>query len=478
VPRLPLVIGQIDQESDQSSTNDTVLAHLYNGYRVGQAIHQWPDLAQHCDLGTGAKVWTWYSATHGKHYAVSGRKLFRIDNGIPTEITGAAFPFDAPATFTEDRHRVFVAANSPIYQIIGNTAVYVGGQAPLNVTSLAFLSGFLVANGDDPAGGGLPGDFAYSDTQGEDGIPTYLEWSYENNASKPDALMGLVATTDDYLYCIGADSVDVNYISGNVDNPFAPNKAASQNVGCVAKHSIAYDSANIYFLSTIQGNRQIVRLVNGREPQIIGFPIGVPIQEIADVSTARGFTVGFRSQAFYVITFPAANVYIDGYFQRDLTLAFAVRAQEWYIVGEWNTDTAGYGAYRAVSFAYDSKTGFVGGDDGKIYTFTPESRPSDLTLYHRWRNDGELEWRTPRELALGTIGQRRVPMKSRCCGRYTKRQDEFVFANGGMRMAVRTGWRDWGSMVEKISQEYSYDVKRGDEELVLNGIEENFEAVR
>jgi hypothetical protein len=188
--------------------------------------------------------------------------------------------------------------------------------------------------------------------------------------------------------------------------------------------------------------------------------------------------VGFRSQAFYVITFPAANVYIDGYFQRDLTLAFAVRAQEWYIVGEWNTDTAGYGAYRAVSFAYDSKTGFVGGDDGKIYTFTPESRPSDLTLYHRWRNDGELEWRTPRELALGTIGQRRVPMKSRCCGRYTKRQDEFVFANGGMRMAVRTGWRDWGSMVEKISQEYSYDVKRGDEELVLNGIEENFEAVR
>lgn len=479
MPRIPLAIGQMDLESDQSSRRDTVMAHIINGFRVGTSYHMWPDHAEFCDLGEVGNVYVWASTLHNVKFAVCAGKLFRIDGeGAKTQITGTALSLNTPPAFTEDAHSVFIAAGSPIYRISGDSATAIpGGQAPVNVTSLAFLSGFLVANGDDPAGGGLAGDFAYSDTQGEDGIPTYETWSYENNASKPDALQGLIATPDDYLYAIGTESVDASYISGGTDNPFASLKSAAQPFGTPERFTIAYDSQAIFFLSVIQGNRQIVRLVGGRTPQIIGFPVGVSIQD-ADISGARAHIVGYRGQSFYLITFPQANVTIDDLFFSSLTLAFNVRAEEWAIVGEWDAANGQYSAYSGQSFAYDGAVRYIGGNDGKICTFRDENRVDEPLMLHRWRNDGRLEWGNARTISLGTIGDRIGPKKQRQCGRYYKRQDEFVFANGNRRMSIRTGWRSWGKdSSEKISQEYAYDVKRGDLGVVFNGVEEEIKVV-
>jgi hypothetical protein len=480
LPKIALAIGQMDLENDQTSKKDTVLAHLINGFRVGTSIHMWPDHAEYCDLGINGKVYIWRSTLHNVMYAVCGGNLYRINGeGDKTDITGASLTAGIPPTFTEDRHSVYVAAKSPIYKISGNQAlVNAGGQAPINVTSLAYLSGFLVANGDDPAGGGLPGDFAYSDTIGGDGVPTYATWSYENNASKPDGLQGLIATPEDYLYAIGTESVDVSYISGNVENPFASNKAASQSFGTPSPHAIAYDSQSVYFPAIIQGNRQIVRLVGGRTPQIIGFPVGVPVQDIADISSATAHMCGHRGQTFYVITFPTANVTIDDLFSPSLTLAFNTKAEEWSILGAWDQYQAQYGAYLGASFAYDGITRFAGGNDGKIYTLTTESRIDGPIMLHRWRNDGRMEWGNARNIPLGTIGDRIGPKKQRQCGRYYKRQDEFIFANGGTRTALRTGWRTWGKLSNlKQSNEYAYDLKRGDTGVVLDGIEEDITVV-
>lgn len=480
MPRIPLAIGQMDLESDQTGRKDTVLAHLINGYRVGKDIHMWPDHEVFCDLAGSGPVYVWYSTLHAALYAVCDGRLYRSDGaGAKKLIADAALTFGTPPTFTEDAHSVFVAAASPIYRISGDTAaVLQGGQAPINVTSLGYVSGFLVANGQDPNGGGLPGDFAYSDTQGEDGTPTYEVWAYENNASKPDALQGLIATPDDYLYAIGTESVDVSYISGNVDNPFAPNKAAAQPFGTVERHTIAYDSQSIYFLSVVQGNRQIMRVQGGRTPQIIGFPVGVPVQD-ADITGAVGYVAGHRGQTFYIVTFPQANVTIDDLFFPSLTLAFSIRAEEWYILGQWDAEQGQYSSYLGASFAYDGTTRYVGGKDGKIYRLAVESRTDAPVMLHHWRNDGRLEWSNPREVPLGALGERRGPQKSRQCGRYYQRQDEFLFANGATRMAIRTGWRTWGKPSSyKTSVMYAYDVKLGDVGVVFNGVEEDVQVSR
>jgi hypothetical protein len=474
MPQIPLTFGQMDLESDQTSRKDNVLAHLYNGYRVGQSIHMWPEAVEHCDLGTGVNVFNWHSVLHSAHYAVSDGRLFRVAGGVSTEITGATLTVGAVPSFAEDGYHVYVAANSNIHRISGTTATALEGQAPVNVHSITYVSGFLVAQGDDSGGSPQPGDFWYSDNIGDDGVPAYTEWSVENNASKPDALQAIVATPDDYLYAIGSESVDVSYISGSADAPFGANKAASQPFGTPARHSVAWDSESIYMLAVIGGNRQIMRLVGGRTPEIIGFPVGVPINEIADVSDARAFLMGFRGQTFYVITFPTANVSIDDSYQESLTLAFSTRSQEWYIVGDWAAQTGQFGAYRGNSFTYDRTTRFIGGNDGKIYTLAlEETRIEEPVFTHRWRNDGRLEWSSGRVLSLGLIGQRRQPLKSKQCGRYYKRQDELVFANAATRMTIRTGCRSWGSNVWKVSAQYIYDVKRGDTGIVFNGMEED-----
>jgi len=479
MPRIPLVFGQMDLESDQTSRRDQVLAHLINGFRVGSSIHMWPDRAEYCDLGENGNVYVWQSTLHGVKYAVCAGKLFRVDGeGQKTEIAGPVLSLNTPPAFAEDAYNVFVAAASPIYKITGDTgAAIAGGQAPVIVTSLAFLSGFLVANGQDPAGGGLAGDFAYSDTQGEDG-PTYAVWSYENNATKPDALQGLIATPDDYLFAIGTESVDVSYVSGNVESPFSSNKALAQPFGTPERHTIAYDSQSIFFMAVIQGNRQIVRLVGGRTPQIIGFPLGVPVQD-ADITGARGHMVGYRGQTFYVLTLPQANVTIDDLFFPSLTLAFNVRAEEWAILGEWDADQGRYTAAVAQSFAYDGATRYIGGNDGKVYTLSDGVRADEPLMLHRWRNDGRLEWGAARSLSLGAIGDRRTPLKSRQCGRYYKRQDEFILVQGNMRTVIRPGWRTWGKPIDqKISNEYGYDVKRGDSGVVFNEVTEDIKVVR
>jgi hypothetical protein len=474
MPQIPLTFGPMDLESDQSSRKDNVLAHLYNGYRVGQSIHMWPDAVEYCDLGTGVDVFNWYSVLHSVHYAVSNGRLFRVAGGVATEITGATLTVGAVPSFTEDGFFVYVAAASNIHRITGDTAEALEGQAPINVHSITYLSGFLVAQGDDAEGNPRPGDFWYSDTIGDDGIPTYTEWSVENNASKPDALKAIIATSDDTLYAVGTESVDVNSISGDAAAPFTANKPASQSFGTPARHSVSWDSESIYMLAVIGGNRQIIRLVGGRTPEIIGFPVGVPVNEIADVSDARAFLMGFRGQTFYIITFPTANVSIDDSYQESLTLAFSTRAQEWYIIGDWSDQKGQFGAYRGNFFTYDRSTRYIGGNDGKIYTLAlEESRIEEPVFTHKWRNDSNLEWSSGRVLSLGLIGQRRQPLKSRRCGRYYKRQDELVFANGDTRMTIRTGWRSWGSNVWKVSRMYVYDVKRGDTGIVFNGIEED-----
>lgn len=478
MPQIRLLTGKMDLESDQTSRKDEVLAHLINGYRVGDSLHIWPAKVQHVDLGVNAPVYVWQSILHSSLFAVCNGVLYRVVDGVATVVTGPALTAGTPPAFTEDAYNVFVAALSPIYKITGTSAAAIaGGQSPVNVTSLAFVSGFLLANGDDPAGGGLDGDFAFSDTQGDSG-PTYAVWSYENNASKPDALQALIATPDDYVYAIGAESVDVSYVSGDVNNPFASNKAAAQPFGTPARHSVAYDKQSIYYPSIIEGNRQTVRLVGGREPQIIGFPVGVPVNDAERVDDARAFLMGFRGQTFYIIHLSHANVDIDDIHCDELTLAFNIRAEEWSILGQWDSSSGTYDAYIGVSFAYDGNTRYVGGNDGKIYTLTDEVRDAEPMLEHRWRNDGNLEWRNGRQLPLGAIGERRIPLRSTQCGMYYKRQDEFTLNSGDVRMVIRTGWRSWATMKSKTCHKYVYDVKRGDTGFVLNGIEEELTVTR
>lgn len=460
--------GKMDLESDPSSKDETVSALLYNGYRVGKDWHRAPGLTQFADSSTNLPVYVYHSTLHNVALAVCGTNLYTVSQGgVMTLKAGASFTSGTPAVFAEDATRILIAANSNIhvYTVATGALTILGGQSPTGVTWISILRGFLIANGLDGAGGGIAGDFGWSDDA------NYAVWAYENNAARPDGLQAVITTPNDDIFFIGRDTIEVNSLSGDASAPFYVNKPASQPYGTPAPHSVAYDGQNVYMLVTVGGNRQLLRLNGGREPQLFGFPVGTALDDIDDISDLQSFILGVRGRTFYVLTCPAASVTIEDQVQTGLTLVFDIRSEEWHVWGDWDSQAGEYNAYRGRSFAYAEPWGnkrLVGGDDGKIYLLDDSHtygsdvirmalRPGYTTrgtskfksgveyaydikqgvgnatvpnpvFVHRYREYRSNQWVT-RIISMGATGVRGYMPKSRQCGRYQKRQHEFVFTD-------------------------------------------------
>lgn len=470
MPEIKISIGKMNLEQDPSSKDEIVSAILYNAYRNGKSFHRAPGLTVFGDTeaATPKSVYVYYSALHNKCLAVSGTALYTVaTNGTMTAVATGAFTANTPASFVEDATRILIAANSNIHVYTVSTGVLtiLAGQSPEGVTSLAMIRGFLIANGLDTPGG-VTGDFGYSFDA------SYATWAYENNAAKADALLSILATSSNDIFMIGKESIEVNYLSGDAAIPFKINEGANHSFGTIAPHSVAYDGQNVYMLTVLGGSRQIMRLAGGRTPQLIGFPVSVPFDAIADVSGVQGFIMGFLGRSLYVLTLPTVAVNIEDEPHTGLTLAFDIRNEEWLILGDYDPQTGRYSDYRGCSFAYaeawDNKR-LVGGTDGKIYLLDDSNTygtdvirsvlrigwrshgtmdekmcleyaydiksgvgnttVTDPVFVHRWRNNGNLEWKLPRQISMGALGQRNIPQKSRQCGRYVTRQDELIFTD-------------------------------------------------
>jgi hypothetical protein len=469
VPEIKLSIGKMELEENPTSKDETVAAILYNAYRVGKSFHRAPGLTHFADSGTNLPVYGYYSKLHNICLAVVGTKLYSVSrDGVMTEVTGGAFTASTPASFAEDSTRILIVANSSIhvYTVASGVLTILAGQSPIGVTSISILRGFLIANGLDGAGGGIAGDFGWSNDA------SYAVWAYENNAARPDALQSILTTPNDDIFFIGSETIEVNNLSGDVASPFYVNKSASLAYGTPAPYSVSYDGQNVYMVAVIGGNRQLLRLMGGRTPQLIGFPVSTPLDDIDDISDLQCFMLGARGRTFYIVTCPTASINIEDEVQSGFTLAFDIRTEEWHIWGDWNSQAGEYNAYRGRSFAYAESWGnkrMEGGDDGKIYLLDDShtygsdvirmalrmgwrsngtmkwktckeylydfkagvgnSTVTSPVFIHRWRNNGNLEWNNPRQVNMGAVGQRGIPQKSRQCGRYRTRQDELVFAD-------------------------------------------------
>jgi hypothetical protein len=476
---LPIGNG-VTLDINESSAHDGTAISFINAYTDrGGAIRTMPGCAEYLDTGAGnSSVWSYYSANLGILVIVSGGRIFtQSSQGVPlVEVVGASIAADYPPTFAEDANNVFVAANSKIHSISGAVAIVLGANSPRNVTSLVFIGGYLMAKGDE-ATGGVAGDTHYSD----DKANGYASWEVYNNESRPDALMSLVVAYEQ-IYNIGRTSLEVSYIDGTV--PFSVNKNAAQHFGTMAAHSVAFDGENIYYISEVASSRKIIQLSGGGSPQVISFPIDVPIESFERVDDAQGFIVAWRGQNGYAVTFPTANATVDEQFWSSITLFYHIQSKAWFILGKWNPEEAAYGPYRGVSFTYVEPWGLrlIGGRDGKLYKLQDtegEEYEEAPVFLHRWRDDGAKEWKIARNVSLGLPGQYVQHPAIRQCGTYRDRQHQFIFsdmtdAGEIFRAAVKTGHISHKSPAKKVSVMYRYNIQCGKPEFVLNGVVETY----
>ena len=478
----PLPIGKgVTLDVDDTTAKDGTAISLINGYfDRGDAFRTVPGCEVYADTGEGgAKTWAYFCVNHSRLFVIAAGRIWQqtAADGALEEITGATFDADAIPTFAEDGANVFFAANSKIHKITGLAAADLGATSPVNVTSLAYIGGYLMAKGDD-ALGAVVGDTHYSDDK-DNG---YATWEVYNNESRPDALQALIVAYEQ-IYNIGTQTVEVSYIDGTV--PFSVNKNASQQFGTPAADSCAFDGENIYYLSVVAGARKVVQLKGGGSPGVISFPVDVPIEAFERVDDAYGFIMAFRGQNGYAVTFPTANAVVDEQFYQSITLFYHLQTKQWIILGQWDAANGVYGAYRGVSFTYAEPWGLrlIGGRDGKVYRLVEPSETAEEPVFvHRWRDNGKKEWKPGRTVGLGLIGQYGGFPASRQCGLYRGRQHEFIYSDLSdageiFRAAIKTGHVTWGAVHrQKRCNCYRYDVRRGKAGFVLNGITEEFEV--
>lgn len=482
----PLPIGSgSNLDISDTSAADGVCVSAINAYqdRAG-AWRAMPGCAQYADLGTNGDTWAYYSVQFDVLLVAVAGKAFAqyAKDGAITELTGVNITAGEVPTFAEDSATIFFAADSQINSFVpGASAVSVVSTGPINVTSLVYIGGYLMARGD-VAVGNVIGDTHYSD----DKVNGYATWEVYNNESRPDALQALVVAYEQ-IYNIGRSSLEVSYIDGTV--PFSVNKNAAQHFGTMARHSVAFDGESIYYLSEVAGSRKVVSLQGGGAPSVISFPIDIPLEQFERIDDARGFILAFKGQNGYCITFPTANVELDEHIYSELTLFYHLQRKEWLILGQWNTDTASYGGYRGVSFCYVEPWGLrlIGGRDGKLY----QLQDTELTDYdtefkflHRWRDDGKREWKPAKEVSIGKLGEYKRAPKKGPNGTFHTRQHELIYvdlsdAGEVFRAVIKSGNIAHGTSGRgKRSQYYHYDIERGKGQFVLNGIQEEFEMLR
>jgi len=478
---LPIGAG-VNLDADDSTVQDGSAVAYYNCYldRLN-AVRRVPGMIQYADLGVTGEVFKYYSKAHSMLILVCSGRVWRqtAKDGALDELTGGSFTAGTPPSFAEDGEFIFFVANSQINGIDpASTVITVGPTTPRNVTSLVYIGGYLVCNGDVNIGTPVAGDTHYSD----DKAGGYAIWEFYNNQSNPDGLQALLVANEQ-VYNIGASSLEVTFIDGTV--PFSVNKNVSQKFGTMAPYSAAYDGANIYYLSEADNSRAVLLFPGGGSPQIISFPVDIPIESFETVSDARGYTIAFKGQHFYVLDFPSAAAVVDDQLWTGITLAYHVQGQRWLILGRWDSTEGIYDKYRGCSFCYVEPWGLrlVGGRDGKAYKlYDDETIDYDVrpTYLHRWRDDGKRSWGNARQIDLGKPGDTTRVSTQTQCGMYRLRQHQFVFSDQTdageiFRLELKTGNISYGIAAQKTSAFYRYNVKRGSNDFVLNGIEEEIQ---
>jgi hypothetical protein len=481
MPILPVGIGT-NLDIDETSTREGLPVMYVNCYADrSQSVRRNPPIRSFSTPPVDSIDQIYESLLLGLVLAFGSGLIYKLENdGTYTELTGGELSPGVPVAVCENGTHVFFAANSKIHKTDGVTVEVLGVDSPQGVTSLVFFGSFLCANGAPGAGDYIAGDTHISDDK-ENG---YVTWEVFENEYKADDLKSLVVLNN-FLFAIGSESIQTNYISGTAANPIASNQAGTKDFGTPARYSVACDEEAIYLLTVAGEGRKILRMRGGVEIDPIGIPLGIPLEEIEQVDDAKGWITGFRGQNFYVLTFPTANVTIDGMFFPSITFAYHIQDKSWSIWGKWDDVAARFESHRINSFLYVQRWGkrLMGGRDGivyEVYENTDVDYDAEPVYLHRWRDGGKKEWTQGRVIEIGEAGEYEGMKVIRGCGTYRSRQHQIEYtdrseAGNIFKMLVRTGNISYGSLSKvKRPVAYHHSIKAGTNDFIINQIEEEF----
>ena len=389
MPTRSINFGSPIQTLDATQSKDGQLQSLINGYidvdgsfRMRPGLTLWKDLSQtgkpiiglyHSPTMTPSHVIVLYNGS-------SNSVLAKITSGgTATTITGTTLANNTLATFCTDGTSVLVANGGNINQanVGAATANLVSaGNAPGTVTHVAWLQGYLLANGT--ISGGVAGDTNYS-TDISGNYEAADSWAFYNNEAYPDSSTALYVKWDEIM-AMGPESVEYSYNDGTT--PWATIQGGQLHWGVLAPYSVQFIDETFMYLTHRDGGVQFVRILQ-RSPHSVSIKMDSVLAGVTDFVNAKSWTISLKGTPLYVVTFPSDAV----------TYVYNVRRNEWYQWGAYSAGTWSKFAMNAYTYVPAFNKHLVGdATDGKIWELTGITDNSSAIGFQI--TSGNIDWGT------------------------------------------------------------------------------------
>ena len=249
-------------------------------------------------------------------YVVAGNSVYKVTTSGITSLLGTISTSVNKVQLSDNYVQLLIVDGSKgyAYTIVTGSYAQAGLNAagsfgqitdvnfPVNPVSIDFTDGWFIVVQGGSRQAWLSGSY--------DGT-NWTPISYFTKSSASDLLLA-VQCLNGLIFIQGVSTFEVWQNVGAATFPLARIAGATQAFGLAAVSSRAVINSCVVFLGyNLQGQAQVVQLVNGYSPQVISTPdLDGIIDEISDnfiINDAVGFSYPCNGHIMYQLTFPSGN---------------------------------------------------------------------------------------------------------------------------------------------------------------------------
>lgn len=329
MPQVERLTQGLLTDVDESGAIHNVIPVIVNLYKDAlEGVVKKPGLSLLNNLSTSTSVnGLYYWIDQNTIIATSNKRVFKIDpsTATATDVTGDQLDGNSPTTFALVGDYIVMAAGGRMIKLgkTGTTAYIADTDAPVNVTHVATMDTYLIANkvGSNQFYFSAPGD-----------IESWNALDFATAQVSPDIIMGL-AVYENNLYLLGSETIEVWYDDGVT--PFSRIDSLTIGNGCSAAASIVVAAGSLWWLNT---DRKLVRMTSRQFAPVSEF-VQRSLTRVTTVGDCKSTYITFDGRSFIMLTFSTDNI----------TLCYDIDSGKWCQWGEWDSINQVYKSDRIFS---------------------------------------------------------------------------------------------------------------------------------
>ncbi|MDE1971085.1 MAG: hypothetical protein KGI50_05955 [Patescibacteria group bacterium] len=297
-----------------------------------------------------------YTATNGQRFDVIGQNVYAVNAGNTYTNIGTLATVSGMVSISDNGTNAILVDGSTVgwkISLTTNAMIQLVDPAFYGADKVDYVDGFFIFNKPNSAQWYISN---YQDV-------TFNPLDIASKSTDADSLVTLIVIHRD-IWLLGALNTEVWYNTGAADFTFGRLPGIYIEHGCAAKYSVAKIDTSVFWLSKDrQGQGIVVRGANYQAERISTHAIETAIASYSTISDAIGYTYQYGGHAFYMLSFPTA----------DVTWCFDLATQQWHQRAFLNPDGS---LSRHLSNCHSANGGrnLVGDwQNGSVYQFDPNS---------------------------------------------------------------------------------------------------------